>query len=417
MIIIENVLLIAVLHNKLKEEQFYYSLDELKALVRTAEGKVIDRVVQRRHSPHRSYYMGDGKIKEIQQIIEEQDIELIIANEELTGGQLRNLQDKWEVRVIDRSQLILDIFAMRAHTNEAKLQVELAQYTYMLPRLHGQGEALSRLGGGIGTRGPGETKLETDRRHITRRMVDIKRRLKDAVNQREQYRKNRRKNKLFQVAIVGYTNAGKSTLFNQLTKEDTLYEDKLFATLDPLSRRVKLPSNLEILLTDTVGFIQDLPTALIAAFRSTLEEVTEADIILHVIDVNAPNRIDQEKTVAALLTDLEANNIPRLILYNKRDLINEYQFIPEAHPSLLISTKDKTDIQKVKQQIESLIRELWHYYEVIIPEGRTKALTKIRQHTILEQEEYDENKQSYIVKGYVDLNHPIMKEIKEFQQE
>src|SRR5699024_5242576 len=223
-------------------------------------------------------------VTEIIEAIEALDIHLVVANDELSPGQLRNLNEHFGVRVIDRSQLILDIFASRAKTREGQLQVELAQLEYMLPRLHGMGLVLSRLGGGIGTRGPGETKLESDQRHIRRRIDDIKRRLADVVKQREQYRKRRRRNYVYQIAIVGYTNAGKSTIFNRLARETTKEEDLLFATLDPLTRKVHLPSGFEALLTDTVGFLQELPTSLIAAFKSTLEEVSEADFLLHVVD-------------------------------------------------------------------------------------------------------------------------------------
>ncbi|MFD2657120.1 GTPase HflX [Gracilibacillus thailandensis] len=417
MIDIEKVLLIAIMHEHKDEEQFYYSLDELEALVQTAEGEVVETIVQKRPAPHRKYYVGEGKLEEINQLIEEKNIDIVITNEELSGGQIRNLQEQLDVRVIDRSQLILDIFAARARTKEGKLQVELAQYAYMLPRLHGQGADLSRLGGGIGTRGPGETKLETDRRHIQNRMDDIKRRLKQVVNQREQYRGNRRKQQLFQVAVVGYTNAGKSTLFNSLTKSDSLYEDKLFATLDPLSRRMKLPSNLEVLLTDTVGFIQDLPTTLIAAFRSTLEEVREADLILHVIDVAAPNRHDHESTVYRLLSELEADTIPILTIYNKKDLIEADEFVPSSHPYLIISALESEDISGVKQDIEKLIKEQWTYFSGFVQEDKASKLAKIRQYAILEKQTYIEDKSGYHVEGFVDPNHAIMKEIKEFHQE
>src|SRR5690625_4948474 len=278
-------------------------------------------MTQTRGHIHPANYIGTGKVEEMKEEVERLDIDLVISNDELSSGQLRNLGNQLGVRVIDRSQLILDIFAQRAKTKEGKLQVELAQLEYLLPRLRGQGVEMSRLGAGIGTRGPGETKLETDQRHIRRRIHDIKRRLEIAVRQREQYRKRRKNNDVFQIAIVGYTNAGKSTIFNRLTNSTSLEENQLFATLDPLTRQLQLPSGFIALITDTVGFIQDLPTTLIAAFRSTLEEVTEADFILHVVDKSNPDFEQHHQTVNHLLKDLEAHAIPTLTVYNKKDLI------------------------------------------------------------------------------------------------
>ncbi|MFC4404500.1 GTPase HflX [Gracilibacillus xinjiangensis] len=414
---IEKVLVISVMKDKLDEERFQYSINELKALANTADGTVVETIIQKRVTPHRATYLGEGKLQEVKGICEAEEIDVVIANEELSGSQIRNLQEELQIRVIDRSQLILDIFASRARTKEGKLQVELAQYAYMLPRLHGQGTELSRLGGGIGTRGPGETKLETDRRHIQRRMDEIKQRLKSVVNQREQYRDNRRKNQLFQIAVVGYTNAGKSTLFTNLTKSESLQENKLFATLDPLTRKMHLPSGLEVILTDTVGFIQDLPTALIAAFRSTLEEVKESDLILHVIDVAAPDRDNHESTVIRLLEELEADNIPIITIYNKKDLINGEHFVPNTHPYMLLSALEHSDLDELKIQIENIIRELWEPYHCLVPEGYGKVLAKLKQHTIIEEEKYRSELSGYKVKGFVDSNHPVMKEIKEYHQE
>ncbi|WP_163536870.1 GTPase HflX [Gracilibacillus sp. YIM 98692] len=411
---IENVLLIAVHTNTADKNRFKYSLEELQALVETANGRVVKTVIQNRSNPHQAYYLGEGKLSEIAEMIRKANVELIIANEELTGGQIRNLQEFLDIRVIDRSQLILDIFAARARTKEGKLQVELAQYAYMLPRLHGQGSELSRLGGGIGTRGPGETKLETDRRHIQRRMDDIKKRLTQVVNQREQYREKRRRNTMFQIALVGYTNAGKSTIFNSLAKSNTLNEDKLFATLDPLTRKLYLPSGLEVIITDTVGFIQDLPTELIAAFRSTLEEVKDADIILHVTDVSAPNMEDHERTVKNLLNDLNANQIPALFLYNKKDLINQEQFVPDSHPYLLMSAKNDLDINIVKEKIESLIKEIWQPYQCFLPESLSHELVFMKQHSLVTHYTYNESQLGYKVEGYVDPEHPVMKQVKEY---
>lgn len=277
------------------DRMFQSSMDELRALAFTVDAEILETFTQKRDKVHSAYYVGTGKVEEIKYYIQENEVDVAIINNELTPSQSRNLSNTLDVKIIDRTQLILDIFAMRARTKEGKLQVELAQLEYMLPRLHGKGVELSRLGGGIGTRGPGETKLETDRRHIRNRITDIKAQLKQVAKHRNQYRENRKRRSAFQISIVGYTNAGKSTLFNRLTQETSLEEDKLFATLDPLTRRLTLPSGFQALLSDTVGFIQKLPTTLIAAFRSTLEEVTEADFILHVVDCSDPQAIEHEK--------------------------------------------------------------------------------------------------------------------------
>ncbi len=355
--------------------------------------------------------MGEGKLEELQEQIEEEEIDLLISNGELSGSQIRNIQEQVGVKVIDRSQLILDIFALRAKTKEGKLQVELAQYEYMLPRIHGQGEAMSRLAGGIGTRGPGESKLESDRRHIRRRMKEIKDRLEAVVKQREQYRTRRKRNHTTQVAIVGYTNAGKSTLFNALTNSTSLQEDKLFATLDPLTRQLRLPSGLEIIMSDTVGFIQDLPTSLVAAFRSTLEEVTEADFILHVIDASATNYLDHENTVISLLNDLEAENIPMLTIYNKKDLV-EQTFTPSSVPFELISALDSDDVERVTHSLEKLIKTEWVSFSSFVSASEGKILDLMRKHSILTEEKFIEAENQYFIEGFIEPNHPVNQYLK-----
>ena len=404
----ENILIIAVQKQTDDDTHFYYSMEEIKSLTKTARGEVIEVITQKRNQPHPATYLGKGKLEEITALVESEEIDLIIANDELSASQMRNLQNQTGVSVIDRSQLILDIFASRATSNEGKLQVELAQYQYLLPRLHGQGLALSRLAGGIGTRGPGETKLESDRRHINRRIDEVKRRLKTVVNQREQYRKRRRLNYSFNIAIVGYTNAGKSTLFNRLTDSDTFEQDQLFATLDPMSRKLKLPSGVMPIITDTVGFMQDLPTELIAAFRSTLEEVAEADLIYHVVDASHPDHDQQQETVLSLLKELDADHIPMLTIYNKSDQLTE-DFLPMLKPSIVVSAFNEEDHKKVLEETEKLIRKMWSRYKVIIPADQGKLLQQYKQHSIIVEEVFLDEEQAYLVEGYLPEEHPLVR--------
>jgi len=403
---LERILVIAVKMENEQDEQFQSSLDELISLSKTAGGEVIKVVTQNRKKIHPATYMGEGKIEEIKQVVDELEIDLVISNDELSPGQLRNLNNLLEVRIIDRSQLILDIFAKRAKTKEGKLQVELAQLEYTLPRLQGIGVEMSRLGAGIGTRGPGETKLETDRRHIRNRIDDIKRRLKLVVKQREQYRKRRKANDTFQIALTGYTNAGKSTIFNRLTDSNSLEEDKLFATLDPLTRKIQLPSGFQALITDTVGFIQDLPTSLIAAFRSTLEEVREADFLLHVVDASEHNQVEQQKTVLKLLEELDAHRIPMLTVYNKCDLL-EGDFIPLAYPYILISAYEKNDLNKLLEKIEQVLMDEWKSYKVQLEPNQGNILSRFEHGTIITDKYYHEELNKYVIQGFMMEDHPL----------
>lgn len=390
-----------------EEVEFKNSMNELKRLAITAGGEVVLEVTQRLNRPTTSFYIGKGKMEELGRFAEELRADVIIFNDELTPTQMKNLQEYLDGRIIDRTQLILDIFAMRANTREGKLQVELAQLEYLLPRIVGKGIHLSRLGGGIGTRGPGETKLETDRRHIRKRIHDIKHQLEQIVKHRDQYRKKRKVYGAFQVALVGYTNAGKSTLFNQLTNEDTLEEDLLFATLDPLTRKMTLPSGFQILITDTVGFIEKLPTTLVAAFRSTLEEVKEADFILHVIDSSHPQYEMHEKTVYQLLEELDAISIPRLAVYNKKDVINE-SFVPSLGENYVkVSAFDPNDINTLKEMIEQELKRQWSFYDIFLSLGEMRLFHQLKEETIVVYDQFEEEERKYHVRGYIRKEHPL----------
>ncbi|KAB2494576.1 GTPase HflX [Priestia endophytica] len=394
------------------EVRFGHSLDELESLTETAGGEVILTLTQKRERIHPATYIGKGKLEELLAAVEETEPELVVFNDELSPSQLRNLTDMLSVRIIDRTQLILDIFAQRAATKEGHLQVELAQLNYLLPRLSGQGVNLSRLGAGIGTRGPGETKLETDRRHIRGRIHDLKQQLKTVVEHRKRYRARRKENQSIQVSLVGYTNAGKSTLFNKLTNAGTFEENQLFATLDPLTRKTQLPSGLDILLTDTVGFIQDLPTTLVAAFRSTLEEVTEADFILHVVDSSNPDYTTHEKTVHKLLEELNVTDVPMLTVYNKKDEVDP-EFIPSTTESLLISALDAKDIEELKVKTSDLIKSSMEHYNVELSPSEGEWLSTLKRDSILEGFHFNEEKEVYECSGYIAKTHPLYESLRE----
>jgi GTPase len=394
---------------------FQYSMEELESLTETAKGTVVTQVVQKRVKVHPATYIGKGKVEELQALEEELEPDLIIFNDELSPSQNRNLSAGLKARVIDRTQLILDIFAQRARSKEGKLQVELAQLQYLLPRLGGKGIEMSRLGAGIGTRGPGETKLESDRRHIRRRIDDIKTQLSVIVQHRDRYRERRKKNKVFQIALVGYTNAGKSTLFNRLTEADSFEENQLFATLDPMTRKAILPSGFTVLLTDTVGFIQDLPTTLIAAFRSTLEEVSEADLLLHVVDMSNQDYFSHEQTVNKLLEDLEVHQIPQITVYNKQDIAHQ-DFVPNAKKETraFISAFSEEDRKNLLLKIEQTIIGMMESFHVIVPSDEGKLLSQLKNETILRELSFDEERQGYICKGFSLADHQITGQLKRF---
>jgi GTPase len=333
-----------------------HSLDELAGLADAAGARVVLRMLQERPKPAPATFIGAGKVSSLAAACDEADVDVVIFDNELTPAQLRQLEERLDRKVIDRTQLILDIFARRARTREGKWQVELAQLKYLLPRLAGSGTALSRLGGGIGTRGPGETKLESDRRRIRVRIQAIQREIDQVRQRRSQLRERRHKQSVPTVALVGYTNAGKTTLFNRLADETAVASNALFVTLDPLVRRVRLPDNRELLVSDTVGFIDRLPHALIAAFGATLEEVAEADLILHVIDAGSPERERQVAAVHKVLDEVGASEVPTLPVYNKVDTItaDERRRLRDADPpAALISATSGTGVAELLQMIAS----------------------------------------------------------------
>jgi GTP-binding protein HflX len=329
-------------HRRLEAER---SLDELQGLVEAAGARVALRMAQERPRPDPATFLGSGKIDELAAAAAEADIDLIVFDSELSPAQLRHIEERVALKVIDRTQLILDIFARRARTREGKWQVELAQLQYLLPRLAGSGAALSRLGGGIGTRGPGETKLETDRRKIRQRIHQIGTEIDQVRRRRAQIRERRQKHDVPTVALVGYTNAGKTTLFNALTRERAEATDALFVTLDPLVRRVRLPDRRELLLSDTVGFIDRLPHTLVAAFRATLEEVVDADLVLHVIDAASPERARHMSAVHAVLEEIGAQRVEHIDVYNKCDLLEpgELQRLRQSDQAALFISAARGD--------------------------------------------------------------------------
>lgn len=369
------------------------SLDELKDLVKTAGAEAVGRVIQKRELVHPGTYVGKGKIEEIRELLWELDATGIVCDDELSPAQMNNLTDILDVKVMDRTMVILDIFAGRASTSEGKIQVELAQLKYRQSQLTGAGRAMSRLGGGIGTRGPGEKKLEMDRRLIKNRIAQLNRELREVKRHRELTREQRTKNRILVVAIVGYTNAGKSTLLNTLTGAGVLQEDQLFATLDPTTRSRKLPSGQEILLTDTVGFIRKLPHHLIDAFKSTLEEAKYADLILHVVDASNPQMDEQMYVVYETLQRLEAMDKPVITAFNKMDRIGESLTVRDFKADRIVQVSAKTGegLEALLQAIEEILREQKIYIERVYSYQESGKIQLIRKYGELLEEEYKED--------------------------
>ena len=399
----ERVILVGVCTRE--NENVEESLDELAELADTAGAEAVGRVIQNRESMHPGTYIGSGKIDEVRELAAELYADGVICDDELTPAQLRGLEQELDLKVMDRTLVILDIFAQHATTSEGKLQVELAQLRYRLARLTGKGIAMSRLGGGIGTRGPGEKKLETDRRLIKSRIARLNRELKEMQIHRDTARKKRLNESVPVAAIVGYTNAGKSTLLNALTGAGILAENKLFATLDPTTRRMELPSGQEILLTDTVGFIRKLPHHLVEAFKSTLEEARYADYILHVVDSVSPQMDAQMEAVYETLDRLGIAGKPVITLFNKRDLAagSELPKDPNAVRTIGISAGTGAGLKELQEVLEEQLRNSRIQVEKLFPYAQAGDIQRIRRYGQVLEEEYRED--GIYIKAWMPRNY------------
>lgn len=386
------------------------SIAELAELAETANAEVVGEIIQKKSSCDPATCMGEGRLKELSEQLEALEAELVIFDHELTGVQVRNIEEILDVRVIDRTTLILDIFAQRARTKEGKLQVELAQQKYRLPRLTGMGTALSRLGGGIGTRGPGETKLETDKRHIRKRISYLEAELAELEKHRNFSRSRRKKDSILCCAIVGYTNVGKSTLMNSLTNAGVLAENKLFATLDITSRSIELPDGRSLMLIDTVGLIRRLPHNLVEAFKSTLEEAACADIILNVQDLSSPEREQQAEVTTKLLSDLGCDGIPVINVMNKADIAVNSDMIFENDNNVIISAKHHDGFSKLFECIMKNLPETSKRMNLLIPYENTSFINKIRIDGKIFSEEYTDK--GTVIDALVDVK--LIKEAEKF---
>ncbi len=411
----EKALVVIAQQSCSAEWEFDDLISELKLLVDSAGAEVSSVITLRRGKISPAHFVGRGKAEEIRAIVEEGKADLVIFNDDLTPIQQRNLEESIGVRVIDHTQLILDIFSQRAQSREGQLQVELAQLNYLLPRLTGRGIELSQLGGGIGTRGPGETKLEVDRRSIRRRLVKLREDIKEVRKHRTLQRKKRKNRSFPLVALVGYTNSGKSTLLNSLSGSDLKVENKLFVTLDPATRKVKFPSNREVLLTDTVGFIRYLPHHLIAAFKATLEEVTEADVIIVVLDASHHKWLAQSKVVFQILSQLQAMEKPLLIALNKIDLLrNKFErrrIQREFSDSVLISALKKEGLEDLIRKLEQSLLEKRETVKLLIPQKEGTLLAAIRKEGKIFREEYRDSR----VYLEVELGKEIVRRLHKFK--
>lgn len=393
----EKIIMVGVSRD---ESDIDKSLDELAELIKTAGGEVVGRITQNLDNFNNKTYVGSGKLDEIENFIDILDADAICVDDELSPVQMRNLSDYLHVTIMDRTMVILDIFAKRAQTHEGKIQVELAQMQYRAAKLTGLGKQMSRTGGGIGTRGPGEKKLEIDRRRIHDRISVLKKEVSEVVRHRETSRKSRKRNDKKVAAIVGYTNAGKSTLLNTLTGADILSEDKLFATLDPTTRVLELPNSQEILLTDTVGFISKLPHNLIDAFKSTLEEAVYADVIVHVVDASDPEYDNKMKVVYDTLNSLKVENKPVITLFNKCDVLDRDDILidPKADTYMRISARTGDGLDRFKDTLVQFLRQGKKYKEMYIPFSESSRLYELKLNNEITEERYEED--GIYISGY-----------------
>ena len=378
-------------------ENFDMSMEELASLAKTAGAEVVGIYTQKREKYDSKTFVGSGKLEEIAQMVDADEVSTVVVNNRLTPRQNVNLEEILGVKVIDRMQLILDIFAMRARSHEGKLQVHLAQLKYLLPRLVGQGIMLSRQAGGIGSRGPGESQLELNRRSVRNQITDIERQLKVVEKNREVVREKRLESSVFKIGLIGYTNAGKSTIMNALTSKAQYEADELFATLDATTKSIHLTGNLQVTLTDTVGFIQDLPTELVTSFKSTLEESKNVDLLVHVIDASDPNHEEHEKTVLQIMKDLEMLEIPRLTLYNKADKVAD--FTPTQTPYRLVSAKDPDSRTKLQDILLEKMQELFHPFTIQVPFDQAYRIHELETIAILAERSYE--KTGEVITGYI----------------
>lgn len=386
----EKAVLVNLATNKKEKEEVQESMMELAGLTVSAGATVVEKVFQYRNGISPKYFIGKGKVEELASLVKKTGADLVIFDHNLSPAQQRSLEEALKVKVLDRTQVILDIFAQRAKTNEGKLQVELAQLTYLLPRLKGKGQALSRLGGGIGTRGPGEKKLEEDRRRISERITKIKKEINDLQKRRARQREVRRKSLIPTVSLVGYTSAGKSTLFNYLTREKRYTSPHLFATLDPMVRRVTLADGLYFFLSDTVGFIKKLPVELVSAFRATLEEIREADCLLHVVDVTSAEALEQAEAVEKILEDLEILGLPVIKVFNKIDLLSEEEKNellrgnkPESSSPFYLSAKTGEGVEVLKKRLRSTLFKNFQSFRLRIPRARVELINSLARQVII----------------------------------